>query len=169
MVTTSFAKPTTVKIGIAAAAVMVSVGGVAFAFAGGSAPTVERGGPPAQPPALPTPSQLSESPSASQDNPPEGEKGQGNNDNNPSPTPSLKGLCNAYTSGGKHGKALDNPAFNYLILSAGGKEKVAGFCADLLDDKHGRSGPRDKDPGRPSEPHPGDKPKHSQPTERPTP
>src|SRR6185312_16369620 len=50
------------------------------------------------------------------------------------PSPSLVGLCHAYTAGNKseHGKALDNPAFTILITTAGGKDKVDGYCQALL-------------------------------------
>jgi hypothetical protein len=66
------------------------------------------------------------------ENKPEGKDNNGNGD--ASPSPSLVGLCNAYTSGQKseHGKALENPAFSALITAAGGKENVDKFCADLL-------------------------------------
>ena len=52
------------------------------------------------------------------------------------PHPSLAGLCRAYKSGaGKApaapGKVLDNPAFTSLIEAAGGKDKVAAYCADV--------------------------------------
>ncbi|MFC0548284.1 hypothetical protein [Kutzneria chonburiensis] len=51
-----------------------------------------------------------------------------------SPSPSLTGLCNAFTAGAgsDHGKALDNPAFSALITAAGGRDKVDAYCADLL-------------------------------------
>jgi hypothetical protein len=51
-----------------------------------------------------------------------------------SPTPNLVGLCRAYTAGvaTSHGKALENPAFTYLITSAGSKDGVAGYCTALL-------------------------------------
>jgi hypothetical protein len=50
------------------------------------------------------------------------------------PSPSLVGLCHAYSAGSKaeHGKALDNPAFTALITTAGGKDKVELFCQALL-------------------------------------
>jgi len=50
------------------------------------------------------------------------------------PHPSPVGLCHAYTAGAGDapGKALDNPAFASLIKAAGGKEKVAGYCAAVL-------------------------------------
>ena len=50
-----------------------------------------------------------------------------------SPSPSLRGLCQAYTAhvGSSPGKALDSPAFSALITAAGGKDKVAAFCASM--------------------------------------
>jgi hypothetical protein len=49
------------------------------------------------------------------------------------PQPSLHGLCRAYTAGAKssHGKALENPAFSYLVATAGGRDKVDAYCASL--------------------------------------
>lgn len=46
----------------------------------------------------------------------------------------LRGLCRAFLAGagGDHGKALDNPAFARLITAAGGRDKVAAYCAALL-------------------------------------
>lgn len=51
-----------------------------------------------------------------------------------SPSPSLRGLCQAYTAqvGGSPGKALGNPAFSALITAAGGNDKVGAFCVTLL-------------------------------------
>ncbi|TML30880.1 MAG: hypothetical protein E6G35_05550 [Actinobacteria bacterium] len=50
------------------------------------------------------------------------------------PSPSLVGLCHAYTAGAgsDHGKALESPAFTALITAAGGKDKVDGFCTATL-------------------------------------
>ena len=50
------------------------------------------------------------------------------------PSPSLLGLCRAYAAGQKtdHGKALDNPAFAYLISKAGGRANVPAYCATVL-------------------------------------
>lgn len=50
-----------------------------------------------------------------------------------SPSPSLVGLCHAYTAGAgsEHGKALDNPAFSALITAAGGRTGVDAYCAAL--------------------------------------
>jgi hypothetical protein len=40
-------------------------------------------------------------------------------------------LCRAYSAGQKatHGKALESSAFSALIKAAGGKDKVAAYCA----------------------------------------
>ncbi|MGW4528795.1 hypothetical protein [Amycolatopsis sp. NPDC004378] len=61
-----------------------------------------------------------------------------------SPSPSLAGLCHAYSAGDKaeHGKALDSPAFTVLITTAGGKDKVDAYCAKTLTEEagHGSNG-----------------------------
>ncbi|MET9631157.1 hypothetical protein ABZX92_27205 [Lentzea sp. NPDC006480] len=82
-------------------------------------------------------------------------------DNTASPSPSLKGLCQAYTSGAgeDHGKARENPAFSALITAAGGADRVPAFCSGLLGDKAGKSnkpekpdtpGNSDHTPGKPT-------------------
>lgn len=49
------------------------------------------------------------------------------------PTPSLKGLCNAYQAHKKlDGKWLDSSAFTALATAAGGKEKIAAHCVTLI-------------------------------------
>jgi hypothetical protein len=52
----------------------------------------------------------------------------------PSPSPSLVGLCHAFTAGAgaDHGKARNNPAFTALATAAGGEDKVDAFCTALL-------------------------------------
>jgi hypothetical protein len=57
-----------------------------------------------------------------------------------SPSPNLHGLCTAYTAQlhNNPGKALDNPAFTALINAAGGKDRVAGYCATLLGPPNGQ-------------------------------
>jgi hypothetical protein len=67
-----------------------------------------------------------------------------------SPSPSVRGLCQAYTAhvGSSPGKALDNRAFSALNTVAGGKDKVPAFCASLLATRPGN---------RPTS-HPGGKP-----------
>src|SRR5262249_12259194 len=86
-----------------------------------------------------------------------------------SPSPSLIGLCHAYTAGAgsEHGKALDSPAFQALLTAAGGRANVDSFCATLLasaqPDPSGHPDGRPSDhptghpTGRPSD-HPTDKP-----------
>lgn len=51
-----------------------------------------------------------------------------------SPSPSLEGLCKAYSAmpSDKSGKALESPAFQALITAAGGQDKVTDFCKTLL-------------------------------------
>lgn len=76
------------------------------------------------------------------------------------PSPSLRGLCRAYTAGvsTSAGKALDNPAFTALITAAGGKDNVATFCASLAGtaSSHGPSahptaGPNSHPTGKPTD------------------
>jgi hypothetical protein len=68
-----------------------------------------------------------------------------------SPSPSLRGLCQAYTAhaADNPGKALDNPAFTALITAAGGKASVSGFCANMLAAKPGNA-PTAHSTGKPS-------------------
>lgn len=82
------------------------------------------------------------------------------------PSPSLVGLCHAYTAGAgsEHGKALENPAFRALLTAAGGKANVDAYCARLLASAHpggtpnGQAGkPREQPSAHPTD-HPTDKP-----------
>jgi hypothetical protein len=68
-----------------------------------------------------------------------------------SPSPSLRGFCQAYTArvGSSPGKALGNPAFSALITAAGGTDKVAAFCASLPAARPGH-GPTSRPGGKPS-------------------
>jgi hypothetical protein len=52
----------------------------------------------------------------------------------PAAAPNLKGLCQAFESGNgaKQGGKLDATAFEVLARAAGGKDKVAAWCEDLL-------------------------------------
>lgn len=125
MIKIALAKLLTLKVA-AVATTAVAAGGVAVAAATG---------------AMPNP--FGAKPSASTSAKP------GDNHHKGSPSPSLVGLCNAYSNGNKQdkGKALENPAFTALIDAAGGKDKVEAFCADIA-----KSGPgnRPSDAGRPS-------------------
>lgn len=50
------------------------------------------------------------------------------------PSPSLTGLCRAYTAhaGRGPGKSLSSPAFAALITAAGGADNVPAYCATIL-------------------------------------
>jgi hypothetical protein len=125
------------------AAVGVSGGGIALAAATGHLPANLTGTPAAASSAV----AATAMPSAS-----------GKSTSHPaaSPSPSLRGLCQAYTAhaGRNTGKALDSPAFTALITAAGGKDSVTAFCTSLLATH----------PGNASASHPAGKPS-SQPTQ----
>ncbi len=55
---------------------------------------------------------------------------------------SLRGLCTAYRSepGGNRREALKSPRFAELVTAAGGRERVAGYCAGLLNGQGGPNG-----------------------------
>lgn len=120
MLKTALLKLLTVKAA-AIAAVVVGTGGVALAASTGALPNPLHGHHPV-PAASADPSHLGGRPTAS------GHPG------NADPSPSLVGLCHAYTAGAgsDHGKALDSPAFKALLTAAGGKTNVDGFCTNLL-------------------------------------
>lgn len=82
------------------------------------------------------------------------------------PTPSFKGLCNAFqaTDHSAHGKSLDSAAFTALATEAGGAEKIATYCVALIGEPKETGRPTDKPtPGRPT-----DKPTPGKPTDQPT-
>lgn len=135
----------TVKIAAAAAA---AAGGIALAAATGTLPGQhhEEPAPTADTNIVATTSTKTTSASAGPEKKP---------DNSASPSPSLKGLCQAYTAGAgsEHGKAHDNPAFSALVTAAGGADRVPAFCADLLDEKPGKSDDKSSHtPGKPTRP-----------------
>ncbi len=123
MIKTGMAKLLTLKLAVAVGA--LAAGGVALAAGTGHLPS--------QPPANAHASSTNAS-AHSNDARPAAHP-------SPSPSPSLRGLCSAYTAGvsASHGKALDNPAFTALITAAGGKDNVAAFCAAKLGSKAGQS------------------------------
>lgn len=120
MIKTAVVKLLTVKA-IAVGALLVGTGGVALAASTG---------------ALPNPLGNHPTPAAS--------TGQSGSSHGPAasphpagsadPSPSLVGLCHAYTAGAGSapGKALDNPAFHALVAAAGGKDNVGSYCTNLL-------------------------------------
>ena len=76
-----------------------------------------------------------------------------------SPSPSLRGLCQAWLSRPhEHGNADTNPAFSYLVSTAGGVDSVDAYCTSLLAGPSGSTSPSDT-----SEPT-GPVPSHSHPS-----
>jgi hypothetical protein len=138
MLTTLLAKLLAAKITAAAVVLAVAAGGIATAAATGYLPT-RLGGNPATAPAHSVTSTTSATPSsarASDDHDATPSPG------SPPPSPSLTGLCNAYTAGAgsEHGKALDSPAFRALVTAAGGKDEVDAYCANLHAGQQGEAG-----------------------------
>ncbi|PWK87232.1 hypothetical protein C8D88_104393 [Lentzea atacamensis] len=146
MLKIALANLVTVKIAAVAAA---AAGGIALAAAAGTLPGQQREepAPAADTDVVATTSVTTTEKSKAPDKKP---------DNSASPSPSLHGLCQAYTAGAgaEHGKAHENPAFSALITAAGGPDKVPAFCADLLGDKSGKpDAPGKPDtPGKPDAP-----------------
>ena len=70
------------------------------------------------------------------------------------PSPSLRGLCNAYLArvANSHGKALQNPAFTVLINAAGGSDGVSGYCTTMLATPSIERGKPSSHPAHPSHP-----------------
>jgi hypothetical protein len=90
-----------------------------------------------------------------------------------SPTPSFRGLCTAYqaTDRAAHGKSLDSAAFTALATEAGGADRIATYCVDLIGPPKVTGRPTDRPtptakPGNPNKPtdqpsgRPTDKPDH---------
>lgn len=135
MIKTTLAKLLTTKIAAAAAAAaVVTAGGVAAVAATGNLPS-PRGG------STNVETTTSATPSATADPTREGlpTRSESREGHDSSPSPSLEGLCQAYTAGAgsEHGKALDSPAFTVLINTAGGKDNVDAYCTALLAKPHG--------------------------------
>ncbi|GAA4595902.1 hypothetical protein GCM10023194_66620 [Planotetraspora phitsanulokensis] len=167
MIKTALLKFVTLKVA-AAALSATAVGGVALATGTGHLPE-SLGGP--VPSARPTathdigkahvagddPTNVFPSPSPSLSRSPSASR---------SPSPSLVGLCRAYQAGAgdNPGKALENPAFTHLITVAGGRDKVAAYCADRLKTRgkapasRPTGGPKDHPNGKPED-HPSGPPK----------
>lgn len=122
MIKSTLAKLFTVKAAAALAAA-TAAGGVALAASSGTLPNPLAGG--GAEDTKPTAAHATARPAPDASH---GERG------NASPSPSLVGLCHAYTAGAANnpGKALENPAFTALITAAGGKDQVAGYCVKIL-------------------------------------
>jgi hypothetical protein len=127
MLKIALAKLLTVKAAAATTTIIAAtgVGGVALAASTGVLPNplVDT---PATPSATHAPATPG-SPTATTPHP------AGAGDASASPSPSLLGLCQAYTAGAaaNPGKALDNPAFTVLINAAGGADHVTEYCDTL--------------------------------------
>jgi hypothetical protein len=83
-----------------------------------------------------------------------------------SPSPSLRGLCQAWLSRPhEHGKADTSPAFSYLVSTAGGIDSVDSYCTSLLAGPTASATPSDGtgEPGEPSA-----EPSHSHPSGKPS-
>ena len=83
-------------------------------------------------------------------------------------SPSVIGLCRAFVAGVgvDRGSALEDPAFSVLITTAGGKDKVDGYCTEVLaspeaggDPPHSTGEPTAHPTGEPST-HPSGPPTH---------
>lgn len=115
------AKLLTLKAAAAAAVAITATGGVALAASAGVLPNpMSDGGAPAAKPSA----HATGKPSTT------GKEKAGS----AAPSPSLVGLCRAYAAevGSNPGKALENPAFQVLITTAGSKADVAGYCDGVL-------------------------------------
>ena len=157
MIKTAVVKLLTVKA-IAVGALLLGTGGVALAASTGALPNPLGNHP--TPAASAGQSGSSHAPAASPH--PTGSA---------DPSPSLVGLCHAYTAGAgtAPGKALDNPAFHALVVAAGGKDNVDSYCTNLLAtttaDPNGSpsdhpSRPAQHPPHRPTDHPPGRRTKH---------
>jgi hypothetical protein len=140
MIKTAVVKLLTVKA-VAVAALVVGTGGVALAAGTGALPNPLGDHP--TPAASTGQSDSSHGPAASPH--PRGSA---------DPSPSLVGLCHAYTAGAgsAQGNALDNPAFHALVVAAGGKANVDSYCTKLLatTTAHPSGSPSSHPTGRPS-------------------
>lgn len=152
MLEIALAKLLTLKVAAATLVGVAATGGVALAAANGVLPNPLNSGHGAKP-------STHASGAASVDADKPEAKG--------SPSPSLVGLCRAFTAGAgdNPGKALENPAFSVLITTAGGKEEVAEYCDTLLAEQGNAAVPTDRPGGGPAT-HPTGKP-DSQPTGKP--
>ena len=141
MIKSTLARMLTTKLAVAAAAAAaVTVGGVAAVAATGHFP----GSPDEHSTSRPAAADpATSSVSATESSHGEAKNPGANGTPSGTPSPSLVGLCHAYSAGNKaeHGKALESPAFTVLITTAGGKDKVDAYCAKILADAdHGSNG-----------------------------
>lgn len=121
-------RPSMLKIALAKLLTVKAAAAVIAAGAGGVALAAGTGVLPVQLPERPTmPSVVSEAPAQPAELPSSAANA---GDAAGTPSPSMTGLCKAYTAevSTNPGKALESPAFTALITAAGGADKVDGFC-----------------------------------------
>jgi hypothetical protein len=116
--------------------------------------------PPTRPDSPPDPATTGGPASAGATTGPKGPQSTGTNDRGPASTAAgvdNEGLCQAYLAGkgAEQGKRLEAPALRALARAAGGEDKIADYCADLLpgqvtpkDDKDDRAQPDDQGQGQ---------------------
>lgn len=157
MIKTTLAKLLTVKVAVVAAGT-VAAGGVALAATTGALPAHSgSGGAPGSTstshPAATSAPTGSEHADAGDGANGGAAKSSADNAGNATPSPSLTGLCQAYTAGAgsDHGKALESPAFQVLITTAGGTDKVSGYCTGLLAAKTAAHQPESTHAAQPTE------------------
>jgi hypothetical protein len=130
MISTTVAKILTAKAAAVAAATVLS--GVAVAAGTGHLPTQHQDG------ATARDTHASQAAEPAESTHPTGKPSSAGSsgDHSATPSPSMVGLCRAFTAGAgsNPGKALENPAFTALITAAGGKDKVTTFCTAVLAD-----------------------------------
>ncbi|MGC5021048.1 hypothetical protein [Micromonospora sp. DT47] len=141
------------KVALAALAV-AATGGVALAAATGTlpAPPHRPANPPVTPSAAPGQSSSTTARPGPSGAPSTVDPGRS------APSASTVGLCRAYRAdaGDNPGRTLDNPAFAALINSAGGRDKVSGYCERVVGE-YGTSGK----PDTPATGRPAGRPSHS--------
>lgn len=125
------AKLVTVKAALIAGSVVLA-GSVALAASAGVLPNPLRGNTPPPPPVSPTPMASAHMPTTKP------------------PSPALLSQCAAYLADARS-EVLDTPAFAPLVTAAGGKDKVAAYCAAASANPPGGS-PPGTDPATPIPP-----------------
>jgi len=136
MIKIMLAKLLTTKLAVAAAAAAaVTAGGVAAVAATGNLPGSPDSSSVSTPATTPASATSSVSTTKAAESSHGDAKGAGAVPSG-SPSPSLVGLCHAYTAGAgaDHGKALESPAFTVLVTTAGGRDKVDAYCAKVVAD-----------------------------------
>ncbi|MGN9779218.1 hypothetical protein ACTMS0_26165 [Micromonospora sp. H33] len=126
---------------------VAGTGGVALAAAGGALPNPLR---PSAPPATSAPASPGSPTTGAEPRPalPTG------GTDRPDPAASMVSLCRVYRAdpGDNPGRTLDNPVFRDLIGTAGGRDKVPGYCDRVLAGKPGNGPEATPTDGRGNQP-----------------